>query len=60
LHHVVAKHILHQLNGVWLDFRKDLIPLIAVGRLEFALDESGSLLVAAELNNVVPDILIVC
>jgi len=57
LHYVVAEHILHQLDCVGFDFGKNAVPLVTVGRLELRLDKPRRLLVAAEFDDVVPDIL---
>jgi hypothetical protein len=54
---IVAEYILHELHGVGLYFAEDLVLLIAVGRLQFGLDESRSVLIPAELDDVIVDVL---
>ena len=50
---VVAEHVFHELNGIGLDLPEHLIFLVAIGGLEFLLDEARAVLVAAEFDNVV-------
>lgn len=33
LHHIVSKHVGHELKRIWLNLAKDLLLLVAVGRL---------------------------
>ena len=60
LYHVVPKHILHQLQGIFLKFAEDLVLLFAVGRLELVLDETGAVLISTELDNVAIDLVQFC
>ena len=57
LYDIVAKNIRHQLQRIRADFTKDLVFLVAVGRLELLLNKSRTMLVAAKLYNVIVDIL---
>ena len=57
LHDIVAKDVRHQLQAVWVNFAENLFLFIAVGRFELLLDEAGAVLVAAEFDHVVGDIL---
>ena len=56
--HIVAKDILHELDSV---LRHNLVEhdlhLLAGGRLQLLLNEPGSVLVPAELNNIPKDVL---
>ena len=54
---VVTKYVCHQLNCVWLNFPKHLLFLVRVGCLQFQLDESRSVLIATEFNNMTIDVL---
>jgi hypothetical protein len=60
LDNIVAKYIGHQLQGIWLYFTKQLLLFVAVGSLELLLDESRSMLVTTEFDNVIVDILERC
>jgi len=53
LNDVVAKNVLHQLQGIGKKLAEDLFLFLAVGSLELALNESRSVSVSAEFNNVV-------
>lgn len=57
LDHVITKDIGHQLNSVGEQLSEDLILLVAVGCLELLLNESRTVLVTTELNNVIVDVL---
>lgn len=57
LDHIIAEDICHQLNGIGLDLPKDLILFVAVCRLELLLNEAGSVLITAELDNVIVNVL---
>lgn len=57
---VIAKDISHELQAVGLNLAEDLVFLIAVGGLEFLLDEPRSMLITTEFHNVVVDILELC
>lgn len=57
LNDVVAKHILHQLDGVGLDFVKDTFLFFAVGHDELVLNETRSVLIPAELDDVAINVL---
>jgi hypothetical protein len=57
LNHVVAKDVGHQLQGIWKNFAKQLLLLVAIGRFQLLLNEPRAMLVAAKLNHVVVDIL---
>lgn len=54
---IIPKYISHQLARVRVELAKDLILLIAVGGLQLLLDESRSMLVTAELDDVIVNIL---
>lgn len=54
---VVAKHIFHQLDRVWLDLPEYLFLLVAVRCYQLFLYESRTVLVTTELNDVVVNIL---
>lgn len=56
LDHVVAKHVLHELEGVGDEFLEDLFLLIAVGGLQLGLDESRTELVPAENSRMFVDV----
>ena len=58
LYYIIAKHIGHQLQGVWLDLSKHLFFLVAVRSLQFLLNESRAVLIAAKFNNMVIDVLV--
>lgn len=57
LDNIVAEDIGHQLEAVWLDLAENLLLFIAVRSLELLLDEPRAMLVTAELNDMVVDIL---
>ena len=57
LHDVVAEDVRHQLQRVGEDLPEELRLLVAVGGLQLALDEARAVLVAAELDDVVVDVL---
>lgn len=54
---IVSKDILHQLQRVALELVEYTFLFVAVRRLEFLLDEAGPVLVAAELDHVVVNVL---
>lgn len=56
LYHVVAKDVLHQLEGVGFNLSEDLLLLIAISGLQLLLDESRAMLIPAELDGVVVDV----
>jgi hypothetical protein len=56
LYHVVAKDVLHQLEGIGFNLSEDLLLLIAISGLQLLLDESRAVLVPAELDGVVIDV----
>lgn len=56
LHHIVSEDILHQLHRIRLDLSEDLVLLVAIRSLQLLLNESRTVLVAAELDYVVVDI----
>ncbi len=56
LDHVIPKKIAHELQGIRLDLFEDLFLFLAVGCLQFLLDEPRPMLVATELNHMVVDI----
>lgn len=57
LDHVIAENIGHQLQRVGADFAKDLIFFVAVGRLEFLLNESRAMLITAKFDNMIVNVL---
>lgn len=57
LDNVVSKYILHELDGIRLNLAEDLLLLVAVGSFELLLNETRSMLVTAELYNMVVDVL---
>lgn len=57
LHNVVAKDVHHERNGVWLNLPEDLVFLVTVSCSKLILDEPRPMLIAAEFNNVVVDVL---
>ena len=57
LNDVVAEDIGHQLKRIGLNLGKYLVFLIAVCCLQFLLDESRAVLIAAELNNMPVNVL---
>lgn len=57
LDHVVAKNICHQLDRIWVKLPKNLIFLITIGCFELLLDEARTVLITAELNYIVVDVL---
>ena len=57
LDNIVSKDIGHELQSVWLNFAKDLLLLVAVCSLELLLNKSRSMLITAELYNVVVNVL---
>ncbi len=58
LDHVVSKDVRHQLQSIRLDLTKDLFFFVAIGRLELLLNESRSVLITTEFNNVIVQVLI--
>lgn len=56
LNDIVSIDILHQLTSVWHDFIKQSCFIMAVGSLELCLQESGTLLIAREFNDMAKDI----
>lgn len=54
---IIAEDVGHQLNGVGLNLPKDLILLITVGGLQLLLDEPGTMLIAAKLDDMIVDVL---
>jgi hypothetical protein len=58
LDNVVAENVLRQLQAIALDFPEHLLFLVAVGRLQLLLKETGTILVAAKLNDMTIDVLI--
>lgn len=57
LNDIVSKHVRHQLKAVRLDLTEHLFLFIAVGCFQFLLDETRSVLVTAEFNDMVVDVL---
>lgn len=57
LDNIVTKNILHELDCVGFNLAENLFLLVAVGSLELLLNETRSMLVTAELYNMVVDIL---
>ena len=57
LNDIIAENIGHQLQGIRLDLAEELFLLVAICSLKFLLDEARSMLITAELDNVVVDIL---
>lgn len=53
---IISEHVSHQRNGVWFDFPEDTLFLVRVCSLQLGLDESGAILIAGKLCNVVEDI----
>ena len=56
---IVSENVGRQLHGVGLDLSKDPVLLVAVRILELLLDEARAVLVAAELDDVIVDGLII-
>ena len=57
LNHVVAKDIGHQLDGVGLYFSEHLVFLITVGRFQLLLYKARAVLVPAEFDNMIINVL---
>ena len=56
--HIVAKDVLHQLDGVLRnDLVEDNLHLLTRGRLQLLLDETRPVLITAELDNIPKDVL---
>lgn len=56
--HVIAKDVLHQLDGVLRnDLVEDNLHLLAGGGLQFLLDEARPVLISTELYNIPKDVL---
>lgn len=58
LNDVVAKHIGHQLEAVGLYLAEHLLLFVAVGRFQFLLDETRSMLITAKLDHMVVNVLL--
>lgn len=58
LDNIIPENIRHELERIRLDLAENGILLIAVGRLELELDESRAVLVTAEFNDVVVNVLV--
>ena len=56
LNDIVAKHVLHELDGVHLQLLEHLVLLVAIRRLQLLLNETRAVLVAAEFDNVTVDL----
>jgi hypothetical protein len=54
---IVSEDVRHQLQGILSDLREHNLLLVAIRGLELLLDEPGSVLVTAELDNMSIDIL---
>lgn len=52
LDHIIAEDVRHQLHRVGKYLFESLFLLIAVSRLKLLLDESGTVLIATEFDNV--------
>ena len=57
LDHIVAKDICHKLQGIGLNFSKDLFFFVTVGRFELLLDEPRAMLITTKLDNMPVDVL---
>lgn len=57
LDNLVAVDVHHQLEGVWLDFRKHTVLFVGGGRRDLVLDKPGAMLVSTELGDVSEDVL---
>ena len=57
LNHVVAKDIRHQLYRVGLNLSEHLVFFVAIGRLQLLLYEARTVLITAELDDMVIDVL---
>lgn len=53
LYDIIAEDVGHQLNRVRMYLPENLFFLIAVGRLELELDESRTVLIPTELDNMI-------
>jgi hypothetical protein len=58
LDHIIAEHIGHQLDRVWLYLGKNLVFLIRIGILQFLLNEARAVLITTEFNHVIVDVLL--
>jgi hypothetical protein len=58
LDHVVSKDVRHQLQSIRLNLAKDLFFFVAIGRFKLLLNESRSVLIPTEFNNVVVQVLV--
>ena len=57
LYHVVTEDIRHQLHGICHQLSIDLVFFVAVGCLELSLNEPSTILISAELHDVMVDVL---
>jgi len=57
LNDVVSKDVGHQLHRISLNLLEDPLFLVAVGRLELLLNETGAVLIPTELDYVIVDVL---
>lgn len=57
LDNVIAKDIHHKLDSVWPYFLEDLFLFVAVCGFQFVLYESRTMLITAELHDMVVDVL---
>ena len=60
LDHVVTEDIGHELQRIGLQLPEDLLLFVAVGRLKLLLDETRPVLIAAELDDVIVNVLVKC
>lgn len=57
LNHVIAKYVLHELDGVWQDFLKDSVLVVTVRTQEFVLDKARAMLITTELHHMINEAL---
>ena len=57
LYHIITENIRHQLHRVSHQLSIDLVLFIAVGCLKLSLDETSSILIAAEFYDMMIDVL---
>ena len=57
LYHIITKYISHQLHCVRHQLSIDLVFLIAIGCFKLSLNETSTILIAAEFHNMMVDVL---
>lgn len=60
LYNIISKDVCHQLQTIALNLTENLLLFVTVCRLQFLLDETRSMLITTEFDDVVVDVLMYC